>query len=422
MNGFVFDGWEFDQATHTARFKYAFEDTDQKFTETVTFASSGDSYDKDALVRALDLAHLLIGTSYYKAFPTTDISFSANGIDEWQAIFLNKVYQEGLSQFAYENALTRKDLAQFSATQSVQEAVPYEGSGVLCLQSGGKDSLLLASLLLKKNTDFESLYISSTESYPAVLDDIGQPVRVIQRHIDKDALRNATKHGAKNGHVPVTYIVLAISLVQAILDGKNTVLAAIGREGEESHAWIDDLPVNHQWSKTWEAEQLFAEYVERYVSPDIRVGSPLRGYSELKIAELFAQHAWEKFGHSFSSCNRANYQQGHDNTQLSWCGDCPKCANSYLLFAPFVSQDELSQVFGGDLFTKESLQEIFKGLMGIDGVMKPFECVGETDELRLAYHSACENGYEPLPFEVPPSSFSKDLETAAQSWTHEMLQ
>ena len=93
-------------------------------------------------------------------------------------------------------------------------------------------------------------------------------------------------------------------------------------------------------------EQLFAHYVRQYVSPDIAVGSLLRGYSELKIAQLFVDHGWGRFGHAFSSCNRANYQQGADNTHLSWCGDCPKCANSYLLFAPFIPAEELQQLFG----------------------------------------------------------------------------
>jgi len=54
------------------------------------------------------------------------------------------------------------------------------------------------------------------------------------------------------------------------------------------------------------------------------------------------------------------------------------------------------------------LTETFKGLLGIDGVMKPFECVGEVDELRLAYHMAWENfgteSYQ-LSFDVPKGDF-----------------
>jgi hypothetical protein len=247
---------------------------------------------------------------------------------------------------------------------------------------------------------------------------------VAKRRIDKDGLQKAAKEGGYNGHVPVTYIVQSFALLQAILLGKDTVLVAVAHEGEEPHATIGDLSVTHQWSKTWFAEQQFAEYVRRYISPDIHIGSPLRHLSELRVAELFVLHAWERFGHSFSSCNRANYQQGHDNSSLSWCGECPKCANAYVLFAPFVPPAELQSLFGGqELFEKPLLQETFKGLFGIDGVMKPFECIGETEELRYAYHQAVERGYSHVSFEVPRGNFDYLHEYDAQDWArHSLLQ
>jgi hypothetical protein len=276
------------------------------------------------------------------------------------------------------------------------------------MQSGGKDSLLVATLLDKSNTDYTPFYISSSNGYPAILDSLKEPLVLAQRKLDREGLRRASSLGGKNGHVPVTYIAMSYALVQAILLGKNTVLVAIAHEGEEPHGWIGDLPVNHQWSKTWQAEQLFAEYVRRYISPDIIVGSPLRRYSELKVSQLFADHAWPQFGKEFSSCNVANYKQGANNSKLTWCGQCPKCANSYLLFAPFINKNELQARLGGELFTKPELVDTFKGLLGVDGIMKPFECVGEVEELRRAYRLAVANGYAPLPFEVPLSDFDMD--------------
>jgi hypothetical protein len=198
---------------------------------------------------------------------------------------------------------------------------------------------------------------------------------------------------------------------------------SIGHEGTEAHAHIGDLAINHQWSKTWEAEQLFAEYVAKYVSPDLKIGSPLRSFSELKISELFVKHAWEKFGHSFSSCNVANYRQRADNSRLKWCGNCPKCANAYILFAPFVAAKELQGLFEGqDLFTKPSLEHAFKGLLGIDGVMKPFECVGEVDELRAGYHRVdFSAGYNKLPFDVPTADYDYMQSYKNQAWAHELV-
>lgn len=417
---FIFKEYGYDAEVRLARFEYAYDDG-RTFIETLQFSQVASSYDEGALERALFLAFLLVGVSYYKAFPAKDIMFVKGGIDAWQVDFLGKVYQEGLSQFAFENHLTRDDLAHFSATTHTScEPAKYGGKGIVALQSGGKDSLLVAQLLASKDLEYTPWYISSGSTYPALLDELSQPMVIARRQIDRDGLLRALADGGMNGHVPVTYIVLSYALVQAVLLNKNTVLAGIAHEGDEPHEWIDDLPVNHQWSKAWQAEQLFAEYVAKYISPSIKVGSPLRGLSELKVAELFVRHAWDTFGDSFSSCNVANYQQGADNTQLAWCGNCPKCANSYLLFAPFLAKEVLDERIGGDLFVKPELIETFKGLLGIDGIMKPFECVGEVDELRAAYHEALANGYSHLPFDVPLSTFDKDTRYAAQHWAEEI--
>lgn len=415
MSEFVLQNYDFEPSTGTATFRYSVNGFD--FTETAQYQPVQE-YDAARLDNALFLAFVLIGTSYFKTFPTPAVRFAHHPIDQWQADFFNKVYQEGLSQFAYENQLTRADLAQFHATGEVPAGGAYRGKGILSLQSGGKDSLLVATLLKQSQKDFTSWYISSSDHHPAVLDDLGAPLVVIRRHIDKEALVAAAHAGARNGHVPVTYIVQSLALIQAILENKNEILTAIGHEGEEPHAVIGDLSVTHQWSKTWQAEQLFAEYVARYVSPDIHVGSPLRGLSELRIAELFVQNCWQAYGHSFSSCNVANYKQGSDNSHLHWCGECPKCANSYLLFAPFLDAAELQSLFAGqDLFEKPLLQQTFKGLLGVDDVMKPFECIGEVDELRYAYHLAQKKGgYAQVSFAVPEAAFDYLRRYPQQDW------
>lgn len=411
---FIFEDYSFDPKTAIASFHYSFDDQ-RHFTERLVFQRDVilnliqdpiSKEAKEAFKKALQLSFYLAGISYYKAFPTKNVVFKSASPNAEQAEFLQNVYTNGLSQFLFENDLPPDNIATFEGGKSKDETVEYQGEGTLVLQSGGKDSLLLAALLAEKAAVYTPWYVGSVDVHPAVLNQLSQPLQTVRREIDKKALEQAAEDGGLNGHVPVTYIVLSYAVTQAILLGKNTILSAIGAEGEEPHEFIGDLPVNHQWSKTWEAEQLFSQYVNEFVSPNIVVGSPLRGFSELRIAELFVEKCWQKYGHQFSSCNRANYQQGADNATLAWCGECPKCANSYLLFAPFVEPKELQSIFGGqDLFAKQSLQQTFKGLLGIDGVMKPFECVGETEELRLAYHMAKKRYDYNLPFEVPEGTF-----------------
>lgn len=410
---FIFKDYSFEAGV--AILNYEFENG-LKFTEKLTFSHINKNYNKIILDKALQLVFLLAGTSYWKAFgdPNVQLPFE---IDQTTANLLNKAYQEGLSQYAFENKLTRQDLAHFIATKSAKKTnASYVGTGILSLQSGGKDSLLTATLLQKSNIAFSPFFVASGPHRPAILDRLGELITVT-REIDRTALQKAAENGALDGHIPITYIIQSIALAQAILLNKDTILVSIGNEGVEPHAFIDDLPVNHQWSKTWEAEQLFADYVHSNISKNIRVGSPLRQYSELKIAKLFAKHAWTDFGHQFSSCNVANYRQHADNSQLKWCGNCPKCANAYLLFAPFIAQNELDGLFNGQsLFTKPSLKHSFKGLLGVDDVMKPFECVGEVNELRSAYHLAQKNNYPSLPFFVPPADFDIDKLYPSQNW------
>lgn len=416
---FVLKNYLYDKQNKSAHFHYHNNDID--FEEIIEFHQVNHDYNQDTLDRALFMAFVLMGTSYYKTFPSADIQIQQGGIDEWQQSFFNSVYQEGLSQYAFENNLSRAELGHFNTSNEINHrVVEYSATDQtpLVLQSGGKDSLLLSTLLAKKRVKYDPWFVQSAESHPRILDTLDNSLLTVRRKLDTPSLHIAEENGAKNGHVPVTYIVLSLALIQAILLGKDSVLMSVGHEGEESHAQMGDLPVMHQWAKTWSAEQQFSRYVEKYVASTIKIGSPLRKYSELKIAELFVKECWQKYSESFSSCNIGNYKQGRDNTTLGWCGDCPKCANSYLLFAPFVSSTELMKVFNNEnLFKKESLQQVFKGLLSIDGTMKPLECVGEVDELRKAYHLAQENDAEyVLPFAVPASNFDYNKLYDAQEW------
>ena len=433
QNPFKFLDYSFNDETFTATFRYQ-GIANLVFTETVTFAKPNHPtrYDKNTLDRALFLSFLLVGTSYYKAQPTKTIDLNFP-LDSVQADFFTTVYTHGLSQFIFENNLKPSDLATFTpaishsnqlelSTQPIKVNQPstpksIQTPHILSLQSGGKDSLLTATLLHEKNLPFSSWYLSNSDTYPQILDQLPtKNLYIAYRRIDRDNLKKAAALGAKNGHVPITYIVQSFALIQAILLNQNTILTSIGQEGNEPHAKIDNLPINHQWSKTWPAELLFADYVKNYVSPDLHIGSPLRQFTELKIAKLFVEKCWKNYGHSFSSCNNANYRQNNDNSTLKWCGNCPKCANSYLLFAPFLPKSELDSIFGQkDLIKNSNLTKDFAGLLGVNQEMKPFECIGEINELRKAYHLAPAE-YSKLPFTVPDSDFDLDRPATTQDF------
>lgn len=425
---FFFEHCSFDYETWMAVFEYSF-DGERHFAERVIFQPSEKNVQQDVLQRALELAFFVAGTSYYKCFPTNQVEYRNKQFTPKQAVFLNQVFRDGLSQFMFENHLDPNNSPHFQGIGDDYEPTDYKGNGVLVLQSGGKDSLLLGELLNDHQASYATWYMTTAaDTYPKVITCINEHgPRLAHRILDRGALDIATREGGLNGHVPVTFIALSYALVDAILHSENTVLISIGREGSEPHEMIGDFAVNHQWSKTWEAEQLLADYIATTISPNIYVGSPLRPFSELRIAEMFVEKCWALYADSFSSCNLANYKQGKTNNELAWCGVCPKCANSFLLFSPFVEPNELRRLFGGvDLFSSQNadLQDAFKGVLGIENVMKPFECVGEIDELRTAYYMAQARfggQVSKLPFTVTRGLFDYRALGPQQLWTKQYL-
>lgn len=136
---FNFLDYQFDPETYQATFRYQ-GPTNIKFAEKVTFVKKNTfpAQNQELLDRALFLAWILIGTSYYKANPTRNVTLD-KPLDAWQAQFFSTVYQEGLSQFAFENGLARADLANFTESAIKPQAsktTKYTGVGNLVLLLG----------------------------------------------------------------------------------------------------------------------------------------------------------------------------------------------------------------------------------------------------------------------------------------------
>ena len=70
-----------------------------------------------------------------------------------------------------------------------------------------------------------------------------------------------------------------------------------------------------------------------------------------------------------------------------WCLNCSKCLFIYIILSPFLSEEELINIFGENLLNKESLLNDFIGLIG-ESANKPFECVGTYDEVIYAVNKS----------------------------------
>ena len=71
----------------------------------------------------------------------------------------------------------------------------------------------------------------------------------------------------------------------------------------------------------------------------------------------------------------------------------------YTILSPFIEEDKLTNIFGENLFNKESLKETFIDLTG-NGKLKPFECVGTKEEVGYAISKTI-SIYEEINKELP---------------------
>ena len=162
------------------------------------------------------------------------------------------------------------------------------------------------------------------------------------------------------------------------------------RSANEGNTELHGMKVNHQWSKSLEAEKMLRQYEERYITQDVRSFSLLRPFSELGIVEMFSHHP--EYFSIFSSCN-TNWKltAKHAETSSRWCGNCPKCAFAFVMLAAFLPSKTLIDIFGKNLFMDVALLPTFRELIGLEGC-KPFECVGTPEETYGAFLLADERG------------------------------
>jgi UDP-N-acetyl-alpha-D-muramoyl-L-alanyl-L-glutamate epimerase len=375
----------FDAASGIAELVYAF-DQGPELIETIHFPVAPfelTDQQKNALNRALQLLHLIAGVSYYKAAVPPTIVIDSYGIDKASADFLSMVYENGLGEFAYRNHLALRGKIRFpyaDSTSAYAAAVNFSEHALVAI-GGGKDSLVSIEALRKAGVAQTVTWIGNSPLIRACAERTNLPLLNIERKLSP-LLFEMNKHGALNGHIPVTAVNSCILVMAAILKNANQVVFSNERSASYGSMIPGTGEVNHQWSKGWAFEQAFAAHIKRYVASDLHYYSLLRPFSELAVARAFARI--DHYDAHFSSCNR-NFHILGDKPAQRWCGVCPKCHFVFLALAPFMPKPRLLNIFGRNLLDEIEQTSGFDALMEYQD-HKPFECVGEGKESRAAMH------------------------------------
>ena len=322
------------------------------------------------LVFHLGLVELI---SYWKCVMSKSVIINAGFLDQNQINWFEKLYYNGLGEFFYQNDIDIKiaDLMDIKCTAQKKEyRVMFNGIGNLVPIGGGKDSIVSLNLLC--NEDNYPFIINPKEVHIECtkIASLNNRNVIFKRSLDKKLLE-LNKEGFLNGHTPFSSLVSFASLIAAYLTNKKYIV--LSNEGSSNEANVVGTSINHQYSKSYEYEKDFNNYINTYFKVNIHYFSLLRPLSEIQIAKLFSKY--KKYHQIFKSCN-----QGSKKNPWVWCNSCAKCLFVFVILSPFLTIDELINIFGENLYDKKELLDIFINLTG-NGKHKPFECVGTYDEV-----------------------------------------
>lgn len=349
------------------------------------------SYDKDYLEYLIFNIGMIEVINYLKCTCSKKVIIDAGYIDDVGINFFKKLYFKGLGELLYRNNIdiSIDELFEFECNCSEKKLTlnNYVGNGNLICVGGGKDSCV--SLELLKNEKNNSCLIINPKDVNVECCRVAgyrdDQIIKVHRVLDNQII-NLNNKGFLNGHIPFSSVVAFISYLVAYLGEKSNII--LSNEASANEVTVLGTGVNHQYSKTYEFENDFFNYMSK-INLNIKYFSLLRGLSEFNIAKMFSHY--KKYHKVFKSCN-----VGSKKNPWEWCCSCPKCLFIFIILSPFLSREELISIFGDDLYNREDLLDVFKEIIGYSD-NKPFECVGTYEEARYAVSLAI-NKISKLPF------------------------
>lgn len=329
--------------------------------------------------------------SYWKCTCSPNIIIKAGFLDQKQISFWKKLYYNGLGEFFYLNSINAAidnfmNIEILSSSKYTKESFCTKEENLIPI-GGGKDSIVTMELLKEFKETNTCLIINPRNATLDSAHTAGYSNNILElyRTIDKRLLA-LNSEGFLNGHTPFSAVLGFISILCSALLGKKYI--ALSNESSANESTVPNSNINHQYSKSFEFELDFSNYIHEYITDDILYFSLLRPFSELKITKLFSQNS--QYYDVFKSCNKGS------KTDV-WCCKCPKCLFVYILLSPFIEEVTLIKIFGSNLLDDKDLLFIFKQLIGIEKE-KPFECVGTKSEVNAALSYVLSNYKGKLPY------------------------
>lgn len=401
--------------------------------ETVwKFPDTGRAMDETVFCRLLFELGMAEAISYWKVTCAPVLKVLCGTLTDWQNRWWRKLFYNGLGEFMYVNGIevSEEELITIVCEPDVTGEASAEGcrnrvqygklpacfagkltdtasySGCLVPVGGGKDSVVSMEVLGEEDVTVYRINPDATVRNVLAASEREYKTYFVNRKLDGRILE-MNKRGFLNGHIPFSAVVAFSTFISAYLQGIRYI--ALSNESSANESTVVGSFVNHQYSKSYEFEQDFMEYIHSILDTKIRYFSLLRPLSELQIAYLFSKY--KNYHKAFRSCN-AGSKQG------IWCCNCPKCLFVYIILCSFLPEEELFEIFGENLLDTEKSEKYFRELTGLDE-NKPFECVGTRSEVVMSLKKYLEKGGKALlPVKYADWLMAQpgDVDTALLEW------
>ncbi|RLC39714.1 MAG: hypothetical protein DRH33_02100 [Candidatus Nealsonbacteria bacterium] len=331
--------------------------------------------------------------SYWKATCSGVIEIEAGSLKKEQIKWWKDLIIKGMGQYFFENRIDWREAGFLrivsSSSKKFKRIKQKVNKGKFLIAMGeGKDSITTLELLKKKGLKVNCFVVNPNKIHFKILKEagIGTPI-IVERKIDPK-LFQLNQKGFLNGHTPITALHSFLGVLCGILFDFGNVVFSNERSSNEGNLKYLGKTINHQYSKSFEFEEKFRDYLKKYITPEINYFSFLRPLYEIQIAKIFS--GFKQYLPLFLSCNEAKKTySGKRKPAFKWCDNCPKCLFTFALLYPFLSEKELVNIFRENLFQKKELLPLMLQLIG-EKKFKPLECVGTKKENLAAFYLSWE--------------------------------
>ncbi len=361
---------------HVPEVRYRYSACGRTFTNRVVFQADTAERLAHAQPEVLDRLLDALGMAFVPYFfPLADfgtVSVESPFFHDRHRPFWERFFWQGLAEFRYINGLEPTRRIRVLGGASGEGPAPLKvetDPKLLLLNGGGKDSAVAIEIVRAMAVPFGMFSWQPNEARMQ-LAEIAKPPEHLRAttHLDRGLARFGRYRWASA--VPGA-LVSFLALIVAHLHRYRYV--ALGNEysanfGNVTHRGME---INHQYTKSFEFETAFDEFVHAHLISGIHTFSLLRPLYDLRIAKLFSR--MEGYFRAFVSCNTG------DGT---WCKRCPKCAFVFLALRSFISNEKLREIFAEDLFQRREIRVHLYDMVA--GTVHPWECIGTKEECRFA--------------------------------------